>query len=111
MDYGCDPANIVVGIAPSIGPCCFEVDVPVFEVFQNLSVFDDGCFTAKPADKYMIDLWEINRRSLMATGVQQEHITVTDLCTRCYPELFWSHRAAGNNRGSLAVVIGVKPAY
>ncbi|MBP3381422.1 MAG: laccase domain-containing protein, partial [Clostridia bacterium] len=25
-DYGCDPADIVVGIAPSIGKCCFEVD-------------------------------------------------------------------------------------
>jgi len=106
-DYGCDPGDMMVGIAPSIGPCCFEVDAPVLEAFQKLAVFDEGCFTAKPHDKYMISLWEVNRRSLVAAGVRPGHITVTDLCTRCRPDLFWSHRAAGDKRGSLAAMIGV----
>ncbi len=106
-DYGCRPEDILVGIAPSIGPCCFEVDRPVYEIFAALPVFDQACVEPRPGDKYLINLWEVNRRSLLSAGVRPEHITVTDLCTRCHPELFWSHRYAGDRRGSLAAFIGM----
>ena len=41
---------------------------------------------------------------LAATGW---YITVTDLCTRCHPDVFWSHRATGGERGSLAGMIAL----
>lgn len=106
-DYGCDPKNILAGIAPSIGKCCFEVDTPVFDAFSQMSVFDDACFTPKGEDKFHIDLWEVNRRVLLSAGVCADHIMVTDLCTRCYPDVFWSHRKTGAARGSLAAFIGM----
>lgn len=106
-DYGCRPSDILCGIAPSIGPCCFEVDAPVYEAFTALSVFDGGCYTAGPGEKYLIDLWEVNRRILLAAGIPAGNVTVTDLCTRCHPDLFWSHRATGSARGSLAAFIGM----
>ena len=31
----------------------------------------------------------------------------TDLCTRCHPDVFWSHRATGGQRGSLAGFIAM----
>lgn len=106
-DYGCRPADILCGIAPSIGPCCFEVDEPVYTAFAALPVFDTRCYTAGPAGKYRIDLWEVNRRILLAAGIPAGNVTVTDLCTRCHPDLFWSHRATGGRRGSLAAFIGL----
>lgn len=106
-DYGCRREDILAGIAPSIGKCCFEVDTPVYDAFTKVAVFDDTCFTADGGDKYHIDLWEVNRRHLLAAGVTPEHITVTDLCTRCYPEVLWSHRATGGQRGSLAAFIAL----
>lgn len=106
-DYGCQPENILAAIGPSIGRCCFEVDTPVYDAFCEVEVFDDACFTAKPNDKYHIDLWEVNRRFMLAAGVKADNITVTDLCTRCHPEIFWSHRATGGQRGSLAAFIGL----
>lgn len=106
-DYGCDPADILAGIAPSIGRCCFEVDTPVFDAFKEMQVFDDACFVPKAGDKYHIDLWEVNRRVLLSAGVKEDNITVTDLCTRCHPDLFWSHRFTGPDRGSLAAFIGM----
>ena len=36
-----------------------------------------------------------------------DDITVTDLCTRCHPDLFWSHRKTGDARGSLAAFIAL----
>ena len=65
-------------------------------------VFDETCFIPRDSGKYHLNLWEINRRILLAAGISADHITMTDLCTRCHPDLFWSHRAAGTKRGSLA---------
>ena len=106
-DYGCRREDILAAIGPSIGRCCFEVDTPVYEAFCQTEVFDDGCFVARPHDKFHIDLWEVNRRFLLSAGIRSEHITVTDLCTRCHPDVFWSHRATGGERGSLAAFIGI----
>lgn len=106
-DYGCRREDILAGIAPSIGPCCFEVDTPVYEAFSHMEGWDECCATHDPGDKFHIDLWEVNRRILLDAGLQPGHITVTDLCTRCHPDLFWSHRAAGSRRGSLAAFISI----
>lgn len=105
--YGCRPADIVVGIGPSIGRCCFEVDTPVYEAFCKVEVFDHTCYTDNGGGKYHIDLWQVNRRWLLAAGVPAENVTVTDLCTRCHPDLFWSHRKTGDARGSLAAFIAL----
>lgn len=106
-DYGCRREDILAGIAPSIGPCCFEVDAPVITEFRKLPVYDEGCYQPVGDDKALIDLWEVNRRTLMEAGVKAEHITVTDLCTKCHPAVFWSHRITGPRRGSLAGAIAI----
>ncbi len=106
-DYGCQPTDILVGIGPSIGRCCFEVDTPVITAFAALPFFDDACFTDNKNGKYHVDLWEVNRRYLLRAGVKAENITVTDVCTRCHPDKLWSHRFCGNERGSLAAFIAI----
>ena len=104
-DYGCRPEDIVTGIGPSIGFCCFEVDTPVYEAFAPLPFFDEGCFVENGGGKYHLNLQEINRRILLSAGVRPEHITVGDLCTQCHADTLWSHRATGGKRGSLAGLI------
>ncbi|MDD3692710.1 MAG: peptidoglycan editing factor PgeF [Oscillospiraceae bacterium] len=106
-DYGCHPKNIIAGIGPSIGLCCFEVDLPVYRIFADMEEIDDRCFSFGNRNKYHVDLWEINRRILLSAGLNNSNITVTDLCTRCHPDIFWSHRAAGSTRGSLAGFIAI----
>ena len=104
-EYGCKRENILAAVGPSIGPCCFEVDAPVQQAFAALDEAD-GCIRPAGA-KFYIVLWAVNRRILEAAGVPAAHITVTDLCTRCHPDVFWSHRAAGGQRGSLAGFIAM----
>ncbi len=105
--FGCNPADVLAGIGPSIGHCCFEVDTPVYDAFTQVEVFDDACYTDNGGGKYHIDLWQVNRNWMLKAGLLPEHITVTDLCTRCHPDLFWSHRKIGNDRGSLAAFIAL----
>lgn len=107
-DYGCRPADILAAIGPSIGPCCFEVDEPVYQAFSKMAVWAEECACRRENGKFYIHLWEINRRILLRAGLSAEHITVTDICTRCYPNVFWSHRAAGGERGSLAGFISLR---
>ena len=105
-DYGCRPEDVLAGIGPSIGACCFEVDEPVAAVFAAM---EEGKHSVRErgAGKYDVDLWEVNRRILLEAGIKPDHISVAGLCTRCHPDVFWSHRAVGAIRGSLAAFIAI----
>lgn len=106
-DYGCRPDDLLAGIGPSIGPCCFEVGEDVAAVFEQMPETDETCFGHR-GEKATVNLWEINRRLLCEAGVAASNITVTDLCTACHPDVFWSHRVQGKNRGSLAAFLAMK---
>lgn len=106
--FGCDPKNIRVGIAPSIGPCCFEVDRPVYDEFMKIDGIDiSDTMTDDRNGKYHIDLWEVNRRTLIASGIDPSNISVTDLCTKCLHDDFFSHRYTQGERGNLAALIAL----
>ena len=106
-DFGCEPKDIVAGIGPSIGGCCFEVDPPVTEEFRRMPGFEERFVRPGIGDKAFIDLKAVNRRIMLDAGLTDEHITVSDLCTKCHPDTFWSHRVCGKDRGSLAGFIAL----
>jgi len=105
--YGCAPKDILVAIGPSIGKCCFQVDDPVISAFREKLSFAAEIMEIDPAEegKYKIDLWQTNAKILIGAGVQKEHIEITDLCTMCRTDLFYSHRMMGNQRGNMAGVL------
>lgn len=105
-EFGCDPADIIVCLAPSIGKCCYEVDDPVYNEFCKLEYLKlDDIFFNKPNGKYMLDLWEANRQILLKGGILPENIDITDLCTNCHSDMFHSHRATAGKRGVNALFI------
>ena len=101
--YGTNPADIIAAIGPAISVCCYEVDKPCADNFYALSDLDSSRFVfPKENGKYMIDLLETNRQILVAAGVKNENITVSDVCTNCNSELLWSHRATKGKRGTMS---------
>lgn len=42
--------------------------------------------------KYQLDLWGANRLVLLDAGILPEHLAVTNVCTKCNPDLLYSHR-------------------
>nr|WP_319488524.1 peptidoglycan editing factor PgeF [uncultured Caproiciproducens sp.] len=105
-EFGSSPGDILAAVGPSIGPCCFEVDTPVYEEFAVISELKPQEFIVdKGKNKYMIDLWEANRRIIMGAGVPQKNIEVAQLCTECNAQWLWSHRASGGKRGGLAAMM------
>lgn len=55
--------------------------------------------------KALLDLKGVNARRLVQLGVSAERIAVSDACTMCRPDVFWSHRATNGQRGVQAAVI------
>lgn len=106
-DFGSQPGDILAGIGPSIGPCCFEVGSDVEGEFAAAfpAWREDIIRPAENPGKSYVDLWKTNRLILEKAGVYPEHITVTDLCTKCHDEYFHSHRRMGNERGTQAAFL------
>jgi len=101
--YGCDPKDIVAGIAPSIGRCCYEVGKEVAEQFFDIP---EG-FTPK-GEKYMLDLPFINKQQLLEAGVQELHIEMSGTCTACDVDHFFSYRREHGCSGRFMSMIGMK---
>ena len=101
--YGCDPKDIIAGIAPSIGRCCYEVGE---EVAAHFSDIPEG-FTPV-GHKYMLDLPFINRRQLLDAGLQEENIEMSHVCTACNVERFFSYRKEQGCSGRFMSMIGIK---
>ena len=94
---------LCVAIAPSIGPCCYEVDEPVTAEFAR-AFGDRWREWATPArdGHVMLDLWSANEALLVEAGVAPAAIENPRLCTACNPELLYSYRRG--NRGRLVTL-------
>jgi YfiH family protein len=102
--YGMKPDELVVGIGPSIGPCCFEVGTDVAEKFS-----DKPSVVSSHESRPHVDLWEANRLALVAAGATPEAIEIAAICTRCNADDYFSHRALGYPAGRFGGVIGLCP--
>jgi len=102
-DLGGDPDGLRMVVGPSIGPCCFEVGDEVVEQIPGAR----DASTLGPRGRPHVDLWEVNRRQLVAAGVPAEQVEVAGGCTRCQPETYFSHRALGYPAGRFGAAIGL----
>lgn len=104
--YGCDPGTILCAIGPAISKCCFEThaDVPN-EMTAALGGLAAPFLEPLPTGKFRVDLKGIIKGTLLQAGLEADHISVSDHCTACRADLYWSHRLLGNKRGSMAAMI------
>ena len=98
--YGSNPTDMAVCLGPGISCKAFEVGDEVYAAFAEAG-FDMGCIAHKEFEKWHIDLWEANRRLLIAEGVPESLIHVSNLCTYTNNEDFFSARRQGINSGRI----------
>jgi len=104
---GCRPADMVAAIAPSIGPCCYEVGGEV-AAEARAALPDAERFLARRNGRWHMDLWAANAAQLAEAGLDPRRIEPPSLCTRCRAETFFSHRASGGTTGRFAVLLGIR---
>ena len=101
--YGCKAENIRAAIGPNIGFCCFQTDADVPQAMEKTYGDAAQIYIRPHGDKYYVNLKAINALSLKNAGVT--HIEISDACTVCQHQRFWSHRVTGGLRGSQGAVI------
>jgi YfiH family protein len=125
--FASQPRDIRACLAPSIGPCCYEVSEDVRALFLGQETFpnmptDERYRTAvaesavfsmqqrakRPTPTLHLDLWETNRNQLLIAGLLPKHIELPNVCTSCRTDLFFSHRAEHGKTGRFPVVIMLK---
>jgi len=99
--FGSTPESFQIGIGPSVGPCCYEVDEPVLSRLR--AGFRDWRSVVEETgpNKAMLDLHALVRRQAQAAGVDGERIQSVRVCTACHPDLFYSYRREGTVKGTM----------
>ena len=108
--YGSNPEEILVGIGPSIGPCCYEVSRDLGEEFvKKYSKFKD--ILLEKDNNVFLDLWRINYLQLMNEGLQSENITLSGICTSCQIDKLYSYRKEKGTKNRMVAAISLDINY
>jgi YfiH family protein len=109
--FDCHPADLRVGISPSIGPCCFQVRQDVVSLYQQAFPDQADSFVVQAADgSTHLDLWSALTWQLRESGIKEEHIELSGLCTACTTSLFYSHRAEQGKTGRFGGLVVLRSA-
>ncbi|NKQ41017.1 MAG: peptidoglycan editing factor PgeF [Sulfurovum sp.] len=87
--YGSRPQDIIAAIGPAIGVCCYEVGLDVAEYFVDHSEIVQP---SKRKGKFQLDLKAINGMQLLDAGLMRSNIEISDICTACYSDIYFSYR-------------------
>ena len=134
LNFGCDPSDMYAAIGPGVCRGCYEMGDEVYEAFAGqwgredaerifgryparkdpsaspLSAQDDRfseCHAAADGRgwKYHLDLFEANRLTLLRAGIPEDHIAVSDVCTMCNADTFYSYRAGRLENENCAMIV------
>lgn len=102
---GASPERIFAAVGPSIGSCCFETDRDVPDAVEAWLGGTEGLVERRADGKYLVDLRGANARRLTQLGVPAAQIDLSEECTFCSHDKYWSHRYTRGRRGSQAAGI------
>lgn len=115
--YGTQPGDLLAAIGPSIGLCCYEVDDAVMDKVRPLigKLAPDGAaegsmrlYEAGEPGKYRLNLQELNRQIMIKAGILPQCIELSEWCTGCRTDLFFSHRKERGRTGRMIAWIGLR---
>ena len=109
-EFGCNPADMIAAVSPSICSSCFETndDVPALLRDAYGALVQEYMYKKDP--KWHVDLRSITQMLLIRAGVLPLNIDISMRCTRCDREdLLWSHRRYGDARGVQAGMMMLTP--
>jgi YfiH family protein len=109
-ELGCEPADMVGAVGPSIGACCYTVGDEVRTKFGARFGYAAELFSDRE-DGMHVDLAEANRRQLVRAGLGAKRVTVIGECTACSRvdgrRKYFSHRAEQGFTGRSMGMIGI----
>lgn len=99
------PADILIAFGPSIRWCCYQVDYTVLSAVQCTT--GEGDYYMDRGDKHCLDLSAANRYQADSMGIPSSNMWISDECTFCYPDKYFSYRYAKGPTGRQGGFIGL----
>lgn len=99
--WECEPGDIMAGIGPSAGPCCYEVQQDVFDAAADLPdraaafQFREVAVQSDVTRRMFFDLWTANEQLLVSAGLRRENIEQSGICTMCGIDAHTGKRIGG----------------
>lgn len=85
--FDCRAEDLVAVIGPSLGPCCAEF-------ITHKDIFPPDFEDFRVSENHF-DLWRLSSHQLVMEGINPDNITVSEICTRCHTDRFFSYRGEG----------------
>ena len=92
--------DLCVGFAPAIRECCYEVR-------ENFKIFFLVGLTKKKG-RYYLDLIRINKKHILDSGVKENNIFDSGICTVCNNKDYFSYRKENEASGRMISVMMLK---
>jgi YfiH family protein len=105
--FGSDPSHLVAFLGPSIRPCCYQVGPEVASAWSERNGRGTSGALIAIDDGWILDLPTANMQLLMAAGLREANIEVSDICTKCNGDRWFSHRGQGPETGRFAAFIAI----
>ncbi len=100
--------RVRVAIGPSICARCFEVRSDFYDTVRDVLGEELRDKFVRPTDRegvWSADIKAMNVEFLKFAGVRADDIDISEDCTCCLPERYFSHRYSGGKRGTMLSVI------
>jgi polyphenol oxidase len=106
-ELGCEPADLRAAIGPAIAGCCYEVsdEVAAAVVAAAPGRADEVAREGRRGRPH-VDLAAANRAQLLAAGLSEENVELSEQCTTCRVDRYFSHRAERGQAGRHAAIVG-----
>lgn len=101
-NFNSNPEDIIALIGPAIGKCCFEAGEDVLNQLKGTILLT----SSEVFSDFKADLKLINKLQLIDSGIKK--IDVSEYCTSCQNELFFSYRKEKGKTARHSAVILLK---
>ncbi len=91
-NFGSHVKDIYVVIGASIGACCYEVGSEIYEEAKELNL---EYAMIKKDESYYLDIGKILKKQLLKLGVLEKNIEISNECSCCQNDKYFSYRADG----------------
>ena len=100
-----DDVHVVLG--PAIGRCCYDVGEDVVDAWRQTAGADADEALATDGQHHWFSLTAANTLLLNRAGVPASNLEVSDICTKCDGNHWFSHRGQGAQTGRFGAMIAI----
>ncbi|WP_080846526.1 peptidoglycan editing factor PgeF [Cytobacillus gottheilii] len=106
---GIAASEVEAVIGPSICKHCYVVDDRVVKAADRWKNDDvPAPYKEISEGQYQLDLKQLNRQIMIQSGIAEKNLVISNYCTSCNADLFYSHRRDGGKTGRMISFMGWK---